>query len=448
MKTGRNNPCPCGSGKKYKRCCLSTTYVRKGREGSTSERLVQDLLGFFKKNFEDRLDDAHFVFWDKFIPGKHLNDDILPFADINFREWLVYDYLIDEKNNRTLIDLYMENNRKLSSDEHRVLTMMKHSVISLYEVQEVFPEKGLLLKDLLLEGEYDVREKTATRNLGKWDIFATRLLHVDGVYIMSGSVYSYPLKQKEKILEDIHAEFEDYRLDFPDATLDDFLKESSEIFNFYWYDIIQNPTPLNLATTSGEPFLFSKAVFEIKDKQSVITGLKKTNGFERDKDDFVWLDKRNKEGSATVLGNIEIKGDKLILACNSKERLERGKKFILENIPGELIHKADTFQDPMEAMKSLKERPPNEDVNKIPMEIQQQVYTQFMQKHCEKWLNDNIPALDGWTPVQAIKTEEGRKKVIKLLKSFENDEEHKKRQGEPFYDLSWMWDRLGLEREG
>ena len=22
-KTGRNEPCPCGSGKKYKRCCLN-----------------------------------------------------------------------------------------------------------------------------------------------------------------------------------------------------------------------------------------------------------------------------------------------------------------------------------------------------------------------------------------------------------------------------------------
>ncbi len=24
MKTGRNAPCPCGSGKKYKNCCLNT----------------------------------------------------------------------------------------------------------------------------------------------------------------------------------------------------------------------------------------------------------------------------------------------------------------------------------------------------------------------------------------------------------------------------------------
>jgi len=25
MKIGRNDPCPCGSGKKYKKCCLDKT---------------------------------------------------------------------------------------------------------------------------------------------------------------------------------------------------------------------------------------------------------------------------------------------------------------------------------------------------------------------------------------------------------------------------------------
>jgi hypothetical protein len=70
-----------------------------------------------------------------------------------------------------------------------------------------------------------------------------------------------------------------------------------------------------------------------------------------------------------------------------------------------------------------------------------------MQKHCEKWLKNKIPALNGKTPVQSVKTEEGRRRVIELLKSFENSEEHKKKKGKPFYDLSWMWDRLGIEKE-
>ncbi|MDP3297771.1 MAG: SEC-C metal-binding domain-containing protein [Thermodesulfovibrionia bacterium] len=447
MNVGRNDPCPCGSGKKYKKCCLSTAYVETGREESMRAGLVQDLLRFFKRNYDDRLDDAHFIFWDEFIPEDHLNDATLRLADINFWEWIVYDYIVDEKNDKTLIDLYMENNRKLSLDEHRILTMMKNSVISLYEVQEVFPEKGLLLKDLVLGGEYDVREKAATRSLRKWDIFAARLLHVDGTFIMSGSVYTYPIKQKERILDDLKGVFEDYRKDYLSDTLDEFLKRNSDVFNFYWYDLIQNPPPLKLATTSGEPFLFSKAVFEIKDKQTIMNGLKQIEGFEQDKNGFGWFDKRDKDGSATILGNIEIKGDALTLECNSKERLERGKKLILENTPGAVIHKIDSFQDPMQALKSYEGKPEKKTENEIPMEIQQQLYAQFMQKHSEKWLKKRIPALDGKTPVQAIKTDEGRRKVIELLKSFENSEEHNKREGRPFYNLSWMWDRLGLERE-
>ena len=63
MKPGRNDPCPCGSGKKYKKCCLSAAFVETGREESIRERLVQELLKFFKKNYQDRLDDAQLIFW-------------------------------------------------------------------------------------------------------------------------------------------------------------------------------------------------------------------------------------------------------------------------------------------------------------------------------------------------------------------------------------------------
>ncbi|MBA4349106.1 MAG: hypothetical protein C0415_03840 [Thermodesulfovibrio sp.] len=447
MKTGRNDPCPCGSGKKYKRCCLSTSYIETGKEESIRARLVQELLRFFKKNFADRLNDAHSIFWGDFEPEKYLDKETLYLADINFWEWIVYDFIIDEGNDKTLIDLYMENNRKLSSDEHRILTMMKNSVISLYEVQEVFPEKGLLLKDLLLGGEYDVSEKAATRSLRKWDIFAARVLPVDGMYIMSGSVYPYPLKQKERILADIYSEYEEYKQDFPDATIDDFLKKNSDIFNFYWYDLIQNPPPMKFSTTSGEPLLFSKAIFEIKDKEDVINGLKQIEGFEQDKNGFGWFDKRDKDGSATIFGNIEIKGDTLTLECNSKERLERGKKLILENTSGAISHKIDSFQDPMQALKSHEGKSEKKKENEIPMEIKQQLYTQFMQKHSEKWLKEKIPALEGKTPAQAVKTKAGKKKVIDLLKLFENGEEHNRKEGRPYYDLSWMWDRLGLKKE-
>ena len=32
MKVGRNDPCPCGSGKKYKKCCLGKDLATRDRQ--------------------------------------------------------------------------------------------------------------------------------------------------------------------------------------------------------------------------------------------------------------------------------------------------------------------------------------------------------------------------------------------------------------------------------
>lgn len=448
-KPGRNDPCPCGSGKKYKKCCLADTFVQVGKEESIRKRLVDNLMEFFNKNFRDTVEAAHVMFWDDFIPQQHLEGHSLDIAYQNFFEWITFDFIIDPDEDKTLIDLYMERNKKLTQDEHNVLAKMKDSVISLYEVQEVFPEKGLLLKDLLMGGEYDVKEKAATRGLRRWDIYAARLLLIDGQYIMSGSVYPYHLHFKQRILDDITEEYREYREDFPDETMDMFLKESGDLFNFYWYDPIQHPVIPKLHTTTGEPVLFSKAMFEIKDVDIVIKALPKIKGFEEHDEGYTWYDKRKPDGSATILGTVRIQKNRLVLECNSKKRLERGEKLILKALEDAVFHKLDTFQDPMEAIKAHKGKASktSKRENEPPVELQQQVYSRYMQGHYEGWFQDRIPALDGKTPLEAVKTEQGRQKVIELLKLYENGEERHKEEGRPSYDLSWVWRRLGIEKE-
>ncbi len=447
-KPGRNDPCPCGSGKKYKRCCLAETFVADGREETARKRLVQNLLAFYNKQHRDTVEEAKEIFWNDFIPQDYLDGHALEIAYQNFFEWITFDFIIDPVANKTLIDLYMEQSKNLTQDEHVVLTKMKNSCISLYEVQEVFPEKGLLLKDLLMGGEFDVKEKAATRGLNRWDIFAARLLLIDGQYIMSGSAYPYHLNFKNRILEDIMQTYKEYREEFPDGTMDMFLKESGDMFNFHWYFPIQNPPPpLRLHTTSGEPVVLSKAMFEIKDMDAVVKALPKVKGFEQHETGYTWYDKRKQDGTATILGTVTIQGNRLFLDCNSKKRLERGKQLIVEALAGAVSHKLDTFQDLLEAMKSHKEKRPLPPKSEIPMEVQQQLYNQYMQKHYEGWFQDRIPALDNKTPLEAIKTEQGKQKVIELLKLYENGEELNRKEGRPVYDLSWVWQRLGLERD-
>lgn len=42
MKAGRNDPCPCGSGKKYKKCCLSRDQEAVAKEAAATEAAARE----------------------------------------------------------------------------------------------------------------------------------------------------------------------------------------------------------------------------------------------------------------------------------------------------------------------------------------------------------------------------------------------------------------------
>lgn len=448
-KTGRNESCPCGSGKKYKRCCLPKSYIPAGKEDSIKDNLVREIQKFIGKRFSDYVEDAFNFFWGDFDLGKYIDEGYYEYADINFHEWLVHDWVPCE-DGKTIVDHFINNNLRLTADELKILNMMNKSVISLYEIQEVFPGNGFILKDLLMGGEYDVMEKLASTTLRKWDIFATRLMILDGKFIMSGCIYPYPLMEKESIINYIKEEFEDFKEDYKDAVMDDFLKSEGDIFNFLWCDTIINMPKMDIVTKDGEPLIFTKAVFEIKDRDAVVDRLKKVKGFKPENNGYVWLSKLNKDESGSVQGNISITDNELILECTTEKQHKKGKSLLIKHLSDLIIHKTDSFQEPHEAIASMKDTHPHdiEDIgSKVPMEIQKKLYTEFMQKHYEKWFTDKLPALNGQTPLEAVKTEEGKLKVIDLLKWLENSEERNKREGRPFFDIAWMWDRLNLIRE-
>ncbi|WP_210409025.1 SEC-C metal-binding domain-containing protein [Methanococcoides sp. AM1] len=62
MKTGRNDPCPCGSGKKYKKCCISKENSQpRIKNASISKNIpglwVDDLS--LKKNYYNSIDELY-----------------------------------------------------------------------------------------------------------------------------------------------------------------------------------------------------------------------------------------------------------------------------------------------------------------------------------------------------------------------------------------------------
>ena len=68
MKIGRNEPCPCGSGKKYKKCCLNNITPFKQRESKITKDIpdygtpkIED--NFFDNKFEEEANAASLLYF-------------------------------------------------------------------------------------------------------------------------------------------------------------------------------------------------------------------------------------------------------------------------------------------------------------------------------------------------------------------------------------------------
>jgi len=444
---GRNDPCPCGSGKKYKKCCFNKGILKIGNEEWIRKRHIPNILRFCERYLKNEINIAYEMFWDEFDPESCLDSDRIELADINFMDWFIHDWVVDSEIGNFVVDIYIAENKKLNEDEILFFEKMKSSVISLYEIQKISEGENILLKDLIRGGKYKLEEMMPQMPFEDGVIIATRIIEIDGKHHFSGCIYPFPMDEKENIIEFVNDALEDYRELLPGNTVTDFLEDNGEIFNKYWYVYWFDNNKPKIVTTDGEEFVLSKAHFGIKNKKTLINGLKNVKDFTEDKKDiYVWLGESEDENSAPLLGTIRIKGKKLILETNSKERLEKGKNIIQKHLSDSVTYKLDSFQDPYRAAETVDEELKQIIEDKIPMEIQKDFHADFMKKHYEKWLTDEIPALNDQIPLAAVKTKEGRKKVTDLLNYIEEIEERKRRAGELSYDISWLWERLGLKR--
>ena len=58
-KIGRNSLCPCGSGLKYKHCCLSKDEARELEENERADRKAENVIGGSATIFRHAIDRAY-----------------------------------------------------------------------------------------------------------------------------------------------------------------------------------------------------------------------------------------------------------------------------------------------------------------------------------------------------------------------------------------------------
>jgi hypothetical protein len=300
----------------------------------------------------------------------------------------------------------------------------------------------VVLRALGAQEEVEVREKTASKTLKRWDMLVTRLNPLGptgGPEIEMGAMLIPPMVQAE-VTELVQQEL-DRRPDGDDDLRR--FKDLAPILHQIWLESIVAPRLPQGLTKEGDPLVYVSMLFDVLDEERTRSALNAEPGLEGEHDTWNWV------ADGSRLGTIELTGSQLTFETHSEPRAERGRRLI-EGIAQDAIayrscDRTDVNEEVRKAIRNGRrpEAPPDA-ADEIPPEIKDQLFQEFMAKHSQEWLDDQIPALDQQTPRYAARSSALRPRLVGLLKDIENTYLRQLADGEPAFDPTWMWDELGL----
>ena len=473
-KIGRNAPCPCGSGKKYKKCCLNKDEAGRSQKTSVTPQeleLRDQLLSFaVKERYQEDYQKAYALFWRKPLREPLALDQKGEETFALFMDWFLHDFRL--ANGATLIEEFRrERKGQLPPEKNTFLQAEAESYFSLYEVLTVTPEVGLRVKDLLTEEEIDTLEVRGSRAVVKWDVIFARVIRSDSVDKFSGVISVVPRREKEEILSSVRKAWEKFKEETGKAEWSDFAKANGHVIHHLMED--QPRIEPVFLTEEHHRIVSAKAVFEVKNFDSVYRRLNKEFDFTIDQEEekkvqWVWLkrgeskdwDSAELPGQHSVvlksemvrekgelkwasLGNVTLTPQRLELWCVSKERLDRGKKRLQEILEDYIRHQRDSYEDLAKKAMEKTGRTSSREDRRIPQKVWPEL-PRMTEDFVTQWMDEKIPALEGKTPREAVRTPEGRERVLELLKDWENVEERKRKDGEHYIDIDVLRRKLNL----
>lgn len=454
-KIGRNDPCPCGSGKKYKKCCLEKAalpVVLTPPLFSEADRAsALNKLRVFADQPEQVEDvaEASFDYW-----GDHLYDRDedeqrrvldLPQAEVMRTAWLWFDAELPDK--RTVTDRFLAaEGGSLATGERAFLNQARETYQGLYEVEAVDLDEGFTLRDLSTEERIRVHERTATHGVAQWDLIVARLMpRPDGSRVLEAGLLQLSPRDAEMLLPQWQKAGRTFHARFPRGSGVPVFKKLGHLLSRWWLTLVAfRPFP-TIVTPEGDPLMFTKAVFDVLDQEQLLGLLTPMEGVEQITSGvFGWY-----EITPTfrrTLGTIRVTDERLILETTSEARAQRGRQWLEGLAPQALRYRVTSTEDMKQTMTRAESRHRTDAPNSLPPDVEAELLHTYYEDHYRAWVDQPVPALDNLTPRQAAGDRRRRPKLIGLLKEFENRAAHDARAGRPSYDFTWMWGELGLER--
>ncbi len=415
-KIGRNDPCPCGSGRKYKHCCIpsrtpsiDTIWARQHEDYA---RLTREMTRFAERKFEKQIYDA----WQDFnlsdIPEllEQSSDELQVFMPYFLFQWDPDRPPRSKTAHRrggVVARWYMlEKSKQLTAMERLFLDQAATQPMSFYEVLWSVPGDRVAVRDVLIGGVAEVIE--LRKKLRKKIAKQNRNLNADDLLRYSATIRAVYLD----IRDALHA-------------------------------------PLRLANTDGDPLIFHTLTFRIESADAAFEALaplavgrsreELLDDAERDESgklrsvDFDWIregDRKFKSWDNTILGHIKISAKRLIAEVNSENRAKRLRNEIEKRLGSIGVHQSTVAQTLEQLRKNTPQDSEEAELHEAEVEalLADPEARKFLQattqKQTESWVHEKIPALGGRTPIEAVRDPDGKEAVEALLAHWERHDEN------------------------
>jgi hypothetical protein len=385
MKIGRNDPCPCGSGKKYKKCCgikedLSDLSLPEDILTGTGlddyMQLMQAVMMYYHgliefDNERRELKKAVKDFEKDFQPGTEQG-----ICDSLFVPWYLFDLRFG-KSGKTVCERFLEDSsmKKVGEPAISLIKHMSESYATFYEVTDVSKERIRFFEF----GTGTVWNVNRIHDPGgaeimKGEIWYTRFVGPADDAFEFSAPYIFDPDAKDEFLKAIGLQIENTkRVSGELIGHNKLFRESCKSSLPAWADYILDsveyldeeipddefpgPAMPILLNTDGEAIRLCKIAFKIIDEEGVRSTLTSLKGFDYDEKNkmWIWVKKGNKQissFSSTSLGTLSINRGKLIGETNSEERAEKLLKKLKKELQGFVVFEKMEVKDLDELLSS------------------------------------------------------------------------------------------------
>jgi len=427
-KLGRNDPCSCGSGSKYKKCCLAEEDHQRGEQRSylanheLDNRLVESIHRYAMNRFGDA--------WRSGVTdiGELLGKEGNPLQLL--MPWTAYTLEMEGKP----VNEWFQEDRAghLSPAEREWLDVQREAWLSVWEVLESEPGKGVTVRDLLSGETRRVKEVSGSRSMVRGDALLCRVVTQGDLTVFCGMFPRLlPPDAAASVVDRARR-----RLRAKGAVAPARLRGEAigRALIEWWAKAVHDgdltaATPPKLHNTDGDPLMLTTDhfTFQAPARAKVLLALETIEGLvppeDGDSDGYSFVRPGNpmhKSWDNTIIGRASVGVDGLTVETNSVKRADGLRKLVEGAGRGLIRHRAREHADPT-SKAAPRGAVPRERPVPGPEEIE--VVREFKKAHYQSWLDDPVPALGGKTPREATRSERGRAEVDLLLRTMEHSEQ-------------------------